>query len=158
MNQRGFVIPSPMMLMICAIALLFAGNLLFYSLWQGAKDDLRIYIAEVDAANAKIAADNAALVARLTRQAADIQVRYERDLGTIRSDYSSRLRGANRRCAVVSGASATARLVDAATSDYRLDPTGQASEFERACIRLETDAAVTTLQLLHLQDWALKLK
>lgn len=145
---------TPSTIMIGVIGVLTLTNAVTYNLWRSCQNEHDLYVAKVDAANAKVAADNATLVAKLTQQAADIQTRYERDLGTIRSDYVSRLRTANRRCAALPGATATARLVNETTADTGLGATGQASEFEQACVKLETDSAVTTLQLLHLQDWA----
>lgn len=62
-TERGFIIPSPSMIMAGAIVALFLSNVLFYNLWQGAKDDVKTVESTLLAERAqyKLDADQAKL-------------------------------------------------------------------------------------------------
>ena len=58
MNQRGFVMPSPLML-VGGVALAFGiSTLLFWRLYNGAIDDLATYRAQVEAAQEQVRLEN----------------------------------------------------------------------------------------------------
>lgn len=61
MNQRGFIFPSQATMIVGAV--LLAGNVLFYNLWQGAKEDEKLATATLSAERIqnKLDADKAKL-------------------------------------------------------------------------------------------------
>lgn len=156
MNQRGFVIPSfllsPTGIMGVAIVMLSISNVVLFKLWKGAVNEYATYVAEVDAAQKRIADENARRIAEAEAATKDVSIAWDRAANDLRADYVSRLRTQERRCAALSGTAATARRTNAATADTGSGPAAP-TPFESACIKLEADCAHTTGQLIWLQDY-----
>lgn len=159
--NRGFVLPSPFMLM-GGVALAFGiTTLMFYNLWRASANEFSTYVATVEATNAKIAQENAKRLAEAKQATTDVANDHAVAMGVLAKSYNSRLNGLQRAC----GSSATRTIASSATgtngftSDNRLIESGvittqdAAAAFEEAANRLEKDAAVTTVKLVYLQDW-----
>jgi hypothetical protein len=131
------------------VAALVASNVLLYNMYRSEVTAHASYVAQVDAAQAQIAALNAAKLRDAEAATADIARDWAAYSSRIGTDYNSRLRQAKRDCAGVSGAAATAALVDAATSER---PSG-AESFEAICLQTEQDAAKDAGQVMWLQDY-----
>ena len=149
MKQRGFGLPSPTMIMAGVIIALSISNMLFFKLWTNKVEEHANYVSEVEAANARIAAENEQRRLVQERIVADVSNAWDTSLRSLTSDYVSRLRGKDRSCAAMSGASATASLAHEATSHIGLG----SSQFEAECIKLESNCAETTGQLIWLQHY-----
>lgn len=150
MNQRGFVLPafflSPTGIAASAAAIFLASAVIFYILWQGAKDDFMEYKANVLAEQKQLEADAAEARLLSERVIADVSESWSRAL-----DYSRR----NRVVRVQSNCDpyslrpvpSTGLKADATAIEYRPSTVLDASECEDRLNKAVVDAA----QVIHLQ-------
>lgn len=152
MNQRGFVLPSPLMAVSIVAGVLLLGNIMWFRLYQGARDDLITYRANVEAAQATIAAENARRVAEARKETADVANHYASVVGRLDGEYRSRLGGLRRQasnCATLPLVRESAALPDGAAEE----PVSGSTAFETECFAVERRAAHDAGQLIFLQDW-----
>lgn len=159
--SRGFILPSPFILM-GGVALAFGiSTILFFNLWRASANELSSYIAKVEAANAQVAAENEALLAKARRDAAEIGDAHAAAMGVLARGYNSRLAGLQRSCdrATSRTFTPTAFGTHGLTADHRLIAGGSvagevaATAFEEAARQLEADSVDTTVKLIYLQDY-----
>lgn len=110
---------------------------------------------EVAAAQARLQADAEAARLSFERTTQDVANSWAAVLGSVRTDYASRLRGKAASCAgAVRYVPVTTGELDAGPADPRPDPAPPETSYEQVCARLEADCAATTGQLIWLQHWA----
>lgn len=148
-SECGFILPSPSLIMAGVIVALSISNVIFIKLYSNKVEEHATYIAEVEAANAKVSEDNARRLRDAEAVVKDVSNAWDTALRSLDSSYISRLRGKDSSCAAVSGASATAKLVNESTAQSE---SGSGS-FETTCFEIERNAAVDAAQVLHLQSY-----
>lgn len=152
MNQRGFAIPSPTMIMAGIIIALSLSNVLFIHLYRTEVKDHAEYRAEVKATSEQADKENNAKLDAAGGNTAVVASLYAADADRIAGVYRSRLDGVRRElrdCQVGRQVAGTASGADEGTANERPVTGGS----EATVQKLEADAALTTLQVFGLQKY-----
>lgn len=147
------LIPLPYRLLLLG-ALLAAGAASGYR--SGAahvQAKFNTYQAAVEAAGKAQTEKTEAAIQTQKTLTAQTETDYAKSATALRTLYGpGRVRHNNTRRRPVPAVPGAAVIADAAPADSFTDPDGFAAQNPR-CLPLERDAAMTTLQLLHLQAW-----
>ena len=149
--QRGFVLPSPTLIMAGVIIALSLSNVLFINLWQGAKDDFITYRAQVEAAQEHVRIENKrkldALVVINDRLAAG----WDDALVALRAAPRIRVRQPDRCPGTLPAVPSPSREPDAPAAE---PPSGSPiSLTAEACEQVANDAVIDTANLVWLQEF-----
>lgn len=152
MTERGFVLPSPMML-LGGVALAFSlSTLMFYRLYQGAVDDFAHFQAAVEAEQNALKAENDARHAAMVAAAANLARGWDDALRNSRSKPSSVRVQSDCGAREMQALPAPPRKPDGSPAELRLNAERTITTSE--CETRLNKSFEASAQVLWLQQWA----
>ena len=150
MNQRGFILPSPMMLMAGVSLALGLSTFMFYRLYQGAVDDYANFKSTVEAHQEQIRIDNDRKLAAAAHVNATAQAGWKSAVAEL--DKHKRIRVQPVRCPGAMPALSTAAVGLNVTSQELRSDTAVSITVEQ-CETVANNASYDAAQVVHLQSW-----
>lgn len=149
MTQRGFILPSPTMIMAGVIVALSLSNVILFKLYRSAADEYATFKADVHAAQVAIERDNQQKRAEAEANLLAVSESWSNALDHARRNSPVRVLPSRCDSGTSPQAPGTGLKPDAATAEPRLSATRDVA-VEECEVRLN-NAVIDAAQVLHLQ-------